>query len=372
MFFRWRAPRFSPTLCRSCGSKPSRLHWRNRTAYIPNSTSGFFLARTFILGLGVGAAGFILFGSFGVAGAPVVSDVEARAFEDQAGTGAKLSLDLAFAPWLSQATLLGTSGQGRVFHGLKKLEVLLALEAEVIVSGHLERCIPIANPLGHGKCVLWSTRLTAPGETALFRSLFPFMRSGLFPLLPLILALVTTACQTDPRLSTQTEYLGGVGRVSSPNSQVDNVSYWDGDGFSGKPSVVIRLGEQRAYFFKGDQLVGVSSISSGREGFDTKSGNFKIVQKNKDHRSNLYGDYVDQSGKVLVKDIDIKKDPMPPGARFDGAKMPYFMRIVGGIGMHAGFLPGYPDSHGCIRMPEHMAKIFFDNVSVGTPVNITY
>ena len=62
---------------------------------------------------------------------------------------------------------------------------------------------------------------------------------------------------------------------------------------------------------------------------------------------------------------------MPRGAVYDGARMPFFMRIVGGTGMHEGFLPGYPASHGCIRMPGRMAEIFFNTVSVGTPVTIT-
>ena len=61
---------------------------------------------------------------------------------------------------------------------------------------------------------------------------------------------------------------------------------------------------------------------------------------------------------------------MPPGGVFDGARMPYFMRITGGVGMHEGFLPGYPASHGCIRMPGFMAENFFHNVEVGTPVKI--
>ena len=56
--------------------------------------------------------------------------------------------------------------------------------------------------------------------------------------------------------------------------------------------------------------------------------------------------------------------------QFDGADMPYFMRIVGGTGMHEGYLPGYPASHGCIRMPGPMAEAFFRSVSVGTPVTI--
>jgi lipoprotein-anchoring transpeptidase ErfK/SrfK len=87
--------------------------------------------------------------------------------------------------------------------------------------------------------------------------------------------------------------------------------------------------------------------------------------------SSRFGDYVDADGNIIKKEIDRDKDPMPKGARYDGAKMPFFMRIVGGTGMHQGFLPGYPASHGCIRMPGFMAEKFFDNVSVGTPVSIT-
>jgi lipoprotein-anchoring transpeptidase ErfK/SrfK len=79
-----------------------------------------------------------------------------------------------------------------------------------------------------------------------------------------------------------------------------------------------------------------------------------------------------RTGEVIQKDIDVKKDKKPPGAAFDGARMPFFMRIVGGTGMHEGFLPGYPASHGCIRMPGYMAETFFENVTVGTPVTISH
>jgi len=141
----------------------------------------------------------------------------------------------------------------------------------------------------------------------------------------------------------------------------------------GAPSIRISLGEQRAYFYKGGQLVGVSAIATGREGYATPTGNFKIIQKSKDHKSNLYGNYVDpRTGEIIQKDVAVKKDPKPPGAVFDGASMPYFMRIVGGVGMHEGFLPGYPASHGCIRMPGFMAERFFDSVTMGTPVAVTY
>lgn len=196
------------------------------------------------------------------------------------------------------------------------------------------------------------------------------MHSGLRPILLCLLVLVA-GCANDARNDRETQYLGGSSNSFFSPAR-DSVSYWDGDGVSGSPSVKIRLGEQRAYFYKGGQLVGISVISTGREGYDTRVGNFHIIQKDRDHKSSVYGDYVDASGAVLMKEIDNTKDKKPPGARFDGAPMPYFMRIVGGTGMHQGFLPGYPASHGCIRMPEFMAEAFFRNVSMGTPVSISY
>jgi lipoprotein-anchoring transpeptidase ErfK/SrfK len=185
-------------------------------------------------------------------------------------------------------------------------------------------------------------------------------------------ALILVSCDGDSG-SAQTQYLGGVygpGSVSAAAPQ-DSVSYWDGDGVSGKPSIKIKLSEQRAYFYKGGELVGVSQLSTGREGLVTPAGTFSISQKDKDHVSSKYGDYVDEAGNVVVPNVDVGKDPKPPGTRFKGAPMPYFMRIVGGVGMHAGYLPGYPASHGCIRMPEFMAENFFNAVDLGTPVTIT-
>jgi hypothetical protein len=166
-----------------------------------------------------------------------------------------------------------------------------------------------------------------------------------------------------------TSYIPSTGGGGSEPGN-DSISYWDGDGIPGAPSVKIYLKEQRAYFYKGDQLVGVSQVSAGREGHNTPIGDYKIIQKDLDHASNLYGDYVDTSGNIVQKDVELGKDPKPPGAIFKGAPMPFFMRITGGVGMHKGYLPGYPASHGCIRMPGKMAESFFNNVQVGTPVQI--
>jgi hypothetical protein len=222
-------------------------------------------------------------------------------------------------------------------------------------------------------------RLDFPKRPALlalpFRKmrLFPARRSHLFAVAALALAVLTGCGEDDPRLVYgETQYLGGVygDAPIASSAPVDNVSYWDGEGVPGKPSIHIRLGEQRAYFYKGDKLVGISQLSTGREGLDTPVGQYKITQKDLDHSSSRYGDYVDANDNVVVPNIDNEKDPKPPGTKYKGAPMPYFMRIVGGVGMHAGYLPGYPASHGCIRMPEFMAEDFFQNVEVGTPVTI--
>jgi lipoprotein-anchoring transpeptidase ErfK/SrfK len=202
------------------------------------------------------------------------------------------------------------------------------------------------------------------------------MKVNLKQVLPIftaaMLSVVLMSCESQE--ASQAQYLGGIygpGPVSSGAPQ-DNVSYWDGDDAAGKPSVKISLAEQRAYFYKSGQLVGISQLSTGREGLNTPTGRFSIAQKDVSHVSSKYGDYVDEADNVVKANVELGKDPKPPGTHFKGAPMPYFMRIVGGVGMHAGYLPGYPASHGCIRMPEFMAENFFKSVSVGTPVTITH
>jgi hypothetical protein len=193
--------------------------------------------------------------------------------------------------------------------------------------------------------------------------------------LVVLMALLVAGCGNSEKsrlANPDTAYIPATGgsEPNSPQPGYDPISYWDGDGVAGPPSIKIYLKEQRAYFYKGDELVGVSQVSAGREGHNTPIGNYKIIQKDKDHASNLYGAYVDASGNVIQKDVEVGKDPKPSGAVFQGAPMPFFMRITGGVGMHEGYLPGYPASHGCIRMPGKMAEIFFTNVEVGTPVAI--
>jgi L,D-transpeptidase catalytic domain len=195
------------------------------------------------------------------------------------------------------------------------------------------------------------------------------------------LSVAVTSCSgvyygTQFPMRGQTQYIEGMG---APPAQAggrqqgpppDNVSWWRDQGGNGAPGITISLSRQLAYFYKGTKLVGVSAISSGDENHRTPTGKYSVQQKDANHASSQYGDYVDSAGNVLASNIDRKKDPMPPGGRFDGARMPFFMRFTNGIGMHAGYLPGYPASHGCVRMPKNMAQIFFQNVQVGTPIDV--
>jgi lipoprotein-anchoring transpeptidase ErfK/SrfK len=135
--------------------------------------------------------------------------------------------------------------------------------------------------------------------------------------------------------------------------------------------VVVSLPKQRAYLMIGEQIVADSPISSGKPGHSTPSGHFSVLEKDPDHRSSIYGDFVDSSGRVVRAGISAKIDSAPSGTHYVGAPMTWFMRLTGeGVGMHVGILPGYPASHGCIRMPSDGAKLFYDHVKIGTPVAV--
>lgn len=149
----------------------------------------------------------------------------------------------------------------------------------------------------------------------------------------------------------------------------DDISYWDGEAATGSPLIKINRSQQKAFFYKDGVLVGVSKISSGKEDHATPPGKYKIIEKDKDHKSSLYGCFKDKAtGQMLNDNVDIRVDKVPPGAIYYPAPMPNFMRFASGIGMHTGYLPGYAASHGCIRMPHQMSEKFFENVSKGTPV----
>jgi hypothetical protein len=137
---------------------------------------------------------------------------------------------------------------------------------------------------------------------------------------------------------------------------------------SGRPSIVVSLREQEAYLYRGKNRTASSRISSGREGYRTPIGRFQVIRKDEDHRSSLYGDYVDGSGRIVKANVDSRRDSRPPHSHFVGTSMPYFLEFSPGYGLHQGYLPGVPASHGCIRMPYWNARQFYDAAHIGTPV----
>ncbi|MDQ6810203.1 MAG: L,D-transpeptidase [Verrucomicrobiota bacterium] len=159
----------------------------------------------------------------------------------------------------------------------------------------------------------------------------------------------------------------GAAAIKSAASGQGQQAYWEDTG-KGSPKIVANLTEQRAYFYRGKKIVGSSNISTGRKAFETPPGHYNVIQKDEHHVSSEYGDYVSDDGTVVKGNVDSRKDAQPPGTHFSGAKMPYFMRFRSGYGMHAGYVPRFRASHGCIRMPIEMAKHFFDAASEGTAV----
>jgi lipoprotein-anchoring transpeptidase ErfK/SrfK len=133
--------------------------------------------------------------------------------------------------------------------------------------------------------------------------------------------------------------------------------------------VRVSISKQRAYLMMGDEVVIDSPISSGKRARPTPQGSFHVLEKDRDHRSNIYGDFKDAYGRTVRAGVSSRIDAAPSGTHFVGAPMTWFMRITEeGVGMHVGILPGYPASHGCIRMPSAAAEMFYSHVKVGTPV----
>jgi lipoprotein-anchoring transpeptidase ErfK/SrfK len=136
-----------------------------------------------------------------------------------------------------------------------------------------------------------------------------------------------------------------------------------------QPSVVIDLTGQTAYLLEDGRVAFVSPIASGKESRGTPIGSFRVISKDLNHQSGSFGLVCDSYGRI----VNANATPgsyVPPGCHYIPAPMPYFMEFSKYVGMHAGYLPGYPASHGCVRMPKDLAAEFFARVNVGTPVKV--
>jgi hypothetical protein len=108
--------------------------------------------------------------------------------------------------------------------------------------------------------------------------------------------------------------------------------------------ILVSIPQQKAWVFEGADLLATSPVSTGKPGHETPVGHFHILQKAVHHRSNIYSN----------------------------APMPFMERLTqSGIALHAGHLPGYPASHGCIRLPWGFAKRLYGLTNGATRVTIT-
>ncbi len=137
----------------------------------------------------------------------------------------------------------------------------------------------------------------------------------------------------------------------------------------GNSHVRVSLSKQRAFLMVGEEIYIDTPVSTGKRATPTPAGSFTVLEKDADHRSSIYGDFVDFKGRVVRSGVSLKVDSAPSGTRYRGAPMMWFMRLTHyGVGMHIGILPGYPASHGCIRLPADIAKLIYDKVRIGTRV----
>lgn len=112
---------------------------------------------------------------------------------------------------------------------------------------------------------------------------------------------------------------------------------------AGKVEMVVSIPLQRAFVYRGGTLIGVTTVSTGRPGHTTPTGTFNILQKRREHYSNLY----------------------------NNAPMPFMQRLTwGGIALHAGQIPGRPASHGCVRLPLEFSRLLFGVTELGGTVHI--
>lgn len=135
--------------------------------------------------------------------------------------------------------------------------------------------------------------------------------------------------------------------------------------------ILISLQDQRGLLLTNDMVAMDFPVATGKRSHPTPTGTFTIIEKKRTYSSNLYGKIYDAENNVVNSDANTRTDTVPEGGRFEGASMPYWMRLTNsGVGLHVGYVPGRPASHGCIRLPRSVAPEIFERVKIGTPVEI--
>lgn len=194
----------------------------------------------------------------------------------------------------------------------------------------------------------------------------------LLPLAPLLgLACLLSSCyEIDTIASSTSGYVfKNQDQLRTPNQRVSD-GFWDRPaGLEGPHVIVVDRRLQNAKYYINGTQVGLSTVSTGSGANGTPAGTYSVLSKDEDHRSSKYGSWVTPTGEVLQQSFTMGQDTPIPGGQYLGATMFYGLQLnTTGIWMHEGIVTSAPESHGCIRLPTKMAKVFFDNIPVGSQV----
>lgn len=162
-------------------------------------------------------------------------------------------------------------------------------------------------------------------------------------------ALFLAACALVPTVPAAAQALGEAAQPAIPRLKAGQSIWFETPqlvkaSIAGTPiKVVVAIRQQQALVYQGNRLIGVTTVSTGAPGYETPLGEFTILEKKVFHRSNLYSN----------------------------APMPHMQRLTwGGVALHAGQLPGYPASHGCIRLPRDFARQLYELTAMGGTVTV--
>ena len=132
--------------------------------------------------------------------------------------------------------------------------------------------------------------------------------------------------------------------LNSCSTMTDLVTSKLPESHSGRPTIVVSLRKQEAYIYRAGYITASSRISSGREGYRTPTGRFQVIRKDEDHRSSVYGDYVDNSGRIVKANVDSRRDSQTTACPLRRRPDAVFSRVLAGLRI----APGLPAGGACI------------------------
>ena len=162
---------------------------------------------------------------------------------------------------------------------------------------------------------------------------------------PLLACLVPIAAHAQtPDTAVSADVAPGALTEDQADSLKPGSYLWHPDvAAAGAVNILVDLDRQIAFVYRGGTLIGLSSVSTGMDGHQTPIGSFTILQKQIDHKSNLYHE----------------------------ASMPYMERLTwDGVALHAGGVPGHRESHGCVHLPIAFAKLLYGVTDIGATVEL--